>query len=104
MHPRFEQFRACQLGQQLESMIDTPERYIAFRALSQLKIPAVAALIHDLRSYFPDVEHNYTAKQFCGSMVAEVMRRNGHVMVREKVRVPGGYFTYAALWSPDIAK
>lgn len=100
MHSRFASFRGAELGQRLEVMIDTPERYVEYAALSRVSVPAVAALVDDLREGFPEVDDNDTAKQFCGAMVAEVMRRHGHEILRLRGRVPGGYFTYGAVWTP----
>ncbi len=99
MHSRFDQFRATALGMQLESLIDTAERYLEYAALSRAQVPAVAAIVHDLRARFPEVQDDQTARQFCGSMVADVMRRHRHDVLRPRGRVPGGYFTYGAVWS-----
>ncbi len=99
MHSRFDRFRATPLGQQLEQLINTPERYIEFAALSRVEVPAVSAIVHDLRNMFPDMQSDQTAKQFCGAMVAEVMRCHHHDMLRPRGRVYGDYFTYGAVWT-----
>ena len=99
MHNRFDQFRAGSLGQQLEQLIDTPQRYIEYCALSRVGLPAVSAIVDELQQKFPDIEDDQSARQFCGAMVAEVMRRHQHQLLRARGRVPGGYFSYGAVWS-----
>ncbi|MDN0077311.1 DinB family protein [Crenobacter sp. SG2303] len=99
MHSRFNSFRLTPLGTQLEKMIDSPERYLEYAALSRVEVPAVAAIVHDLRTLFPEVTDDDIARQFCGAMVAEVMRRQHHDVLRPRGRVPGGYFTYGAVWT-----
>jgi hypothetical protein len=101
MHSRYDRFRKSKLGSDLEKLIDTPERYIEYRVLSRLGIPAVAALVADLEERFPEVKYDTFACQFCGSMVAEVMRRHRHILVRARVSVPGKFFTRGAVWSPE---
>jgi uncharacterized damage-inducible protein DinB len=100
VHSRFDEFRATPLGQQLESLIDNDVRYPEYAALSRVGFPAVAALIHDLQTYFPEVANDQTARQFCGAAVAEVMRRHYHDILRPRGRIPGGYLTYGAVWTP----
>ena len=100
MHSRFDHFKATALGLQLQALINTPERYLEYAALSRAEVPAVAAIIHDLRAKFPEVEGDQTARQFCGAMVADVMRRHHHEILRPRGRVLGDYFTYGAVWSP----
>jgi hypothetical protein len=99
VHSRFDQFRTTPLGQQLEALIDTPQRYIEYAALSRVEVPAVSALLHDLQATFPEIKDDQVARQFCGAMVAEVMRRHHHDILRPRGRVPGDYFTYGAVWS-----
>lgn len=101
MHSRFDRFRATSLGQQLERLIDSPERYIEFAALSRVEVPAVSAIVHDLRKMFPEVLQDQTAKQFCGAMVAEVMRRRHHGVLRPRGRVLGDFFTYGVVWMAE---
>lgn len=100
MHSRFDAFLKTSLGQQLECLIDTPERYIEYAALSRAGVPAITAIVADLRARFPDITEDETARQFCGAKVADVMRRYHHELLRVRGRVPGGYFTYGAVWSP----
>lgn len=100
MHSRFDEFKATPLGRQLEALIDTDARYAEYAALSRAEVPAIAAIVHDLRDRFPEVESDPTARQFCGAAVAEVLRRHGHEVLRPRGRVPGGYFTYGVVWSP----
>ena len=101
MHSRFDRFRITSLGRQLERLIDSPERYIEFAALSRAEVPAVSAIVHDLRKMFPEVQYDQTAKQFCGAMVAEVMRRRHHNVLRPRGRVLGDFFTYGVVWMAE---
>lgn len=101
MHSRFDRFRATELGQQLERLIDSPDRYIEFAALSRAEVPAVSAIVHDLHKMFPEVQQDQTAKQFCGAMVAEVMRRKHHGVLRPRGRVLGDFFTYGVVWMAE---
>lgn len=101
MHSRFDRFRTTSLGRQLERLIDSPERYIEYAALSRAEVPAVSAIVHDLRRMFPEVQYDQTAKQFCGAMVAEVMRRRHHDVLRARGRVLGDFFTYGAVWMAE---
>lgn len=100
MHSRFDEFRSTPLGRQLEALIDNDVRYPEYAALSRVGMPAVAALIHDLQTYFPEIADDQAARQFCGAAVAEVMRRHYHDIVRPRGRIPGGYLTYGAVWTP----
>ena len=62
-------------------------------------VPAVAAIVHDLKAKFPEVGKDQTARQFCGAYVADVMRRHGHEIIQPRGRVPGDTFTYGAVWT-----
>lgn len=101
MHSRFDAFRLTPLGAQLTALIDTPMRYIEFAALSRAGVAAVTAVRDDVFRLFPEVHDNVTARQFCGAMTAEVMRRHGHEIVQARGRVPGGGFSYGAVFSPS---
>jgi uncharacterized damage-inducible protein DinB len=101
MHSRFDRFRASSLGQQLEAMIVQSERYIEFAALSRVGVAAIAAVTDEIAQKFPEVEQDTTARQFCGAMVAEVMRRHGHEVVQPRGRVSGSWFSYGAVFSPN---
>jgi hypothetical protein len=100
VHSRFDLFRATPLGQQLEALIDAPHRYLEYAALSRAEVPAVTAIVHDLTSRFSEVAEDHTARQFCGAMVAEVMRRHHHTIAKPRGRVIGNLFTYGVVWSP----
>lgn len=100
MHSRFDAFLKTPLGGQLEGLIGGTDRYIEYAALSRAGVPAVTAIVADLRARFPEVQKDETARQFCGAKVADVMRSHGHELLRVRGRVPGGYFTYGAVWSP----
>ena len=100
MHSRFDRFRTTALGQQLETLIDTPERYIEFAALSRAGVAAIAAVKDEIAEKFPEIEADTTARQFCGAMTADVMRRHGHEVVQSRGRVGGALFSYGAVFSP----
>lgn len=100
MHSRFDRFRATPSGRQLEALIDSPERYIEFAALSRVGVAAIAAIADDIAERFPEIEADTTARQFCGAMVADVMRRHGHELVQARGRIGGSFFTYGAVFSP----
>src|SRR5580658_3429893 len=100
MHSRFDQFRKTELGGQLEALIDSGDRYIEFAALSRAGVAAIAAIVDDVKEKFPELATDITARQFCGAMVAEVMRRNQHQVVRPRGRVSGGIFAYGAVFTP----
>ncbi|MBP0593343.1 DinB family protein [Paraburkholderia sp. LEh10] len=100
MHSRFDRFRTTPLGQQLEALLDRPDRYIEFAALSRAGVAAIAAATDEIGQKFPEVEHDATARQFCGAMVAEIMRRNGHEVAQARGRVGGALFSYGTVFSP----
>ncbi len=99
MHSRFDQFRATPLGQQLEALIDDPARYPEYAALSRVGVAAVAAIADDIQERFPEVAHDTTARQFCGALVADRMRRHGHEVVQARGRIGGAVFSYGAVFS-----
>lgn len=100
MHSRFDRFRATPLGQQLEALIDEPGRYLEYAALSRVGVAAVAAISDDIETVFPEVATDTTARQFCGALVADLMRRHGHEVVQARGRVAGAIFSYGAVFSP----
>lgn len=100
MHSRFDRFRATPLGQQLEALIDEPGRYLEYAALSRVGVAAVAAISDDVETMFPEVAADTTARQFCGALVADLMRRHGHEVVQARGRVAGAIFSYGAVFSP----
>ncbi|QTD92534.1 DinB family protein [Burkholderia anthina] len=99
MHSRFDRFRATPLGAQLEALIAQPERYVEFAALSRVGVAAIGAIQHEVAQKFPEIEADTTARQFCGAMVADVMRRHGHDVVQARGRIGGALFSYGAVFS-----
>ncbi|NTY36014.1 DinB family protein [Burkholderia diffusa] len=99
MHSRFDRFRTTPLGTQLEALIAQPERYPEFAALSRVGVAAIGAIQHEIARNFPEIETDTTARQFCGAMVAEVMRRHGHDVVQARGRLGGTLFSYGAVFS-----
>ena len=100
LHSRFDKFRRTQLGAQLEALITDEARYAEFAALSRAEVPAIAALVHDLESRFPELAQDPIARQFCGSVVAAVMRSHRHDVLRPRGRVPGNLLTFGAVFTP----
>jgi hypothetical protein len=106
MTSRFESFGQTPRGQELTHIIDTPDRYVEFRAFSREGFPAVTALVSQLRPILEPLRTSGpaefdSAKQFVGYFVALIMRRHGHSIIKKSTRVPGKLFTVAALWSPE---
>ncbi|RQT00765.1 DinB family protein [Burkholderia seminalis] len=100
MHSRFDRFRTTALGAQLEALIEQPERYLEFAALSRVGVAAIGAIQDEIARKFPEIEADTTARQFSGAMVAEVMRRHGHEVVQARGRLGGALFSYGAVFSP----
>ena len=106
MTSRFDSFGQSSRGQELTKIIDTPDRYAELRAFSREKLPAVAALVSQLRPILDPLRESNpaefdSAKQFVGFYVGSMMRSHGHSIVKRSVRVPGKLFTVGALWSPE---
>lgn len=100
MHSRFDRFRATPLGQQLEALIGGPGRYLEYAALSRVGVAAIAAVSDDIHAKFPEVAQDTTARQFCGALVADLMRSYGHQVVQARGRVGGAVFSYGVVFSP----
>ena len=62
-------------------------------------VAAIGAIQHEIAHKFPEIETDTTARQFCGAMVAEVMRRHGHDVVQARGRLGGTLFSYGAVFS-----
>ncbi|CAB3765499.1 damage-inducible protein DinB [Burkholderia sp. MSh2] len=99
MHSRFDRFRSTPLGAQLEALIAQSARYAEFAALSRVGVAAIGAIQHEIAVKFPEIDTDTTARQFCGAMVAEVMRRHGHDVVQARGRLDGTLFSYGAVFS-----
>ncbi|KVP88014.1 damage-inducible protein DinB [Burkholderia ubonensis] len=100
MHSRFDRFRTTPLGAQLEALIEQPDRYVEFAALSRVGVAAIGAIQDEIAQKFPEISTDTTARQFCGAMVADVMRRRGHDVVQARGRLGGALFSYGAVFSP----
>jgi hypothetical protein len=98
LHSRFDQFRKTPLGTQLEALLAEPSRYVEFAALARAGVASIVAVSHELADKFPEIERDTTARQFCGSMVADVMRSHGHEVVQARGRADGRLFTYGAVF------
>jgi len=102
---RFDSYGLSPRGQELTHIIDTPDRYVEFRAFSREGFSAVTALVSQLRPILEALRESSpaafdSAKQFVGFYVGTIMRRHGHSIIKKSVRVPGKLFTVGALWSP----
>ncbi len=98
MHSRFDQFRKTPLGIQLEAVFANPSRYLEFAALARAGVASIVAVSHELADKFPEIERDTTARQFCGAMVADIMRSHGHEVVQARGRADGRLFTYGAVF------
>ncbi len=98
MHGSLNQFRQTALARELDALIADPRRYQDFVAQSLLGKPAVTALQQELQRRFGNLDH--VARRYTGAKTAEVMRGRGHGLIKKRSRVPGGYFTYGAVFSP----
>jgi hypothetical protein len=85
---------------QLEAVFADPLRYAEFAALARAKVASIVAISHELGAKFPELVRDTTARQFCGAMVAEIMRSHGHEVVQARGRADGRLFTYGAVFSP----
>ncbi len=99
MVARFGDFGETQLGQRIAIIVMAPNRYIEMAAFSREGFPAVTALVSLLEDNVPEARTDHRAKQFIGWLVGEVMREHGHSMIKRAARVPGKFFTVAAVWS-----
>jgi hypothetical protein len=99
VHSRFDHFRATPLGKQLEALFGTPTRYAEFAALARAGVASIVAIRDEVAEKFPEAVADVTARQFCGAMVADVMRASGHEVIQARGRVDG-VFTYGAVFSP----
>ncbi len=103
MHSRFESFRKTKLGKTIEASARQPERFIEYRLLSRLQMPAVVALSWDLGPLLKPLNEadRREAKQFCGAIVGDIMRENGYGIVNPRGSAQsGGVFTLGAVWGP----
>lgn len=101
MHSRFDQFQKTGLGRQLTALFDSPYRYAEFAALARAGVASIAAICLEVERKFPEAAANATARQFCGAMVAEVMRSRGHEILQARGRVRSTVFSYGAVFSPE---
>ena len=99
MHSRFDRFKATPLASQLEALIDAPGRYVEYAVLSRVGVAAIAAVAEEIAQKFPEIGEDTTARQYCGALVAEVMRRHGHEVAQARGRVSGALFSYGAVFS-----
>lgn len=100
MAVRFGDYGKTDLGRRITAVVMAPDRYIEMAAFSREGFPAVTALVSLLEDAVPEAQKDHRAKQFIGWLVGEVMREHGHTMVKRAARVPGRFFTVAAVWSP----
>ena len=103
MHARFQAYRATDRGRAIESMVRGDDRWIEFRLLSKLEMPAVIALSWDVAPLLRDLSESEKreAKQYCGAIVGEIMREHGYEILNSRGSAQaGGVFTLGAVWAP----
>jgi hypothetical protein len=104
MHPRFEAYRATERGRAIEALARQKDRFVEYALLSRLGMPAVIALSWDMAPILRDIPESdqRDAKQYCGSVVGEIMREHGYEIInaRGSAKV-GGVFTLGAVWAPS---
>jgi hypothetical protein len=99
MAVRFGDYGESTLGKRITAVVMAPGRYQEMAAFSREGFPAVTALVSLLEDSVPEAQADHRAKQFIGWLVGEVMREHGHTMIKRAARVPGKFFTVAAVWS-----
>lgn len=99
MHSRFDRFKDTPLAGQLAALIESPGRYAEYAVLSRVGVAAIAAVADEIALKFPEIGEDTTARQFCGALVADVMRRHGHEVAQARGRVSGALFSYGAVFS-----
>ncbi len=103
MHPRFESYRTTELGKAIEALARKPERITEYRLLSRIGVPAVVALSWDVKPLIEGLSEGERrdAKQFCGSVVGDIMREHGYEIINARGSAQvGGVFTLGAVWGP----
>ncbi len=103
MHSRFESYCKTELGKAIEALARKSERFIEYRLLSRLQMPAVMALSWDVEPLLKDLSEGdrREAKQFCGAVVGDIMRENGYGIINPRGSAQsGGVFTLGAVWGP----
>jgi hypothetical protein len=100
---RFGNYGKTSLGKRITDVVMAPDRYTELAAFSREGFPAVTALVSLPEDAVPEAKTDHRAKQFIGWLVGELMREHGHAMIKRAARVPGKFFTVAAVWSryPD---
>jgi hypothetical protein len=101
VHPRFESYRAKELGKAIEALARKPERMTEYRLLSRIGVPAVVALSWDVKPLIEGLSEGERrdAKQYCGAIVGDIMRENGYAMINRRGSAQvGGVFTLGAVW------
>jgi hypothetical protein len=103
VHPRFESYRNTKLGKAIGVLAQKPERMTEYRLLSRLGMPAVVALSWDVKPLLKGLSEGERrdAKQYCGSVVGDIMREHGYEIINPRGSAQvGGVFTLGAVWAP----
>ena len=104
LHPRFEAYRTTERGRAIEALARQPHRLVEYAILSRLGMPAVTALSWDMAPILRDIPESdrRDAKQYCGSIVGEIMREHGYEIINPRGSAKaGGVFTLGAVWAPN---
>jgi hypothetical protein len=102
MHARFAAYRTTEQGRAIEAIARQKDRLIEFALLSRLGMPAVIALSWDVAPLLRNLSDadRRDAKQFCGAIVAEIMRQHGYEIANPRGSAKiGGVFTLGVVWT-----
>jgi len=86
----------CVRGARWSFRIHRPHAVASF---ARAGVASVVAISHELAERFPEVRKDVAAKQFCGALVADLMRTSGHDVVQARGRADGVVFTYGAVFT-----
>lgn len=101
MSNKFSSFATTTTGRELIEIIEEPERVAEYFALTRLGRPAVQAVAERTRALIEALPLylQHTANQFVGWSVAQLMRRLGCTIARERAPVKNGTFKAGAVWN-----
>jgi hypothetical protein len=103
MHQRFKAYRTTERGRAIEAFARQRDRLVEYALLSRLGMPAVIALSWDVAPVLGNLSDSdrREAKQYCGAIVGEIMRKHGYEIIRRGSAQAGGVFTFGAVWAPS---
>lgn len=86
----FRSLAETDFGQKLWEFLNEHDNIIRMQTASYLRKPALAAIDELLKDRFGEKIQEDRAKQMCGNMVCQVMKRNGYVLEKTGVLVYSG--------------